>query len=234
MRRSRAIKQFLLDIFYPNRCPCCSKLIPWQDTLCESCRVSMQKPEEGFCTCCGKLPVDCLCGTGLSYDRAVVLTEYEGAARSGILSMKTAESMNFVYACGELLAEEILADEALMGYDLLIPVPMSKRKKRKRMWNPPEKTAYEISMRTNIPMRTDILTDNGMGKTQHSLSAKERADNTDHFSICDVDLNGYRILLCDDVLTTGSTMNRCAALLKEKGAAEVTAVVIASTGWKRK
>lgn len=143
--------------------------------------------------------------------------------------MKTAKSLNFAFACGEMLADRIIAQEILMGYDLLVPVPMSKRKMRQREWNPPEKVAREISRLTNIPLRTDILQDSGTGKTQHQLSAAERAENSARFSICHVDLSGYRILLCDDVLTTGSTMHQCAVLLKQQGAAEVAAVAIATT-----
>ena len=81
-----------------------------------------------------------------------------------------------------------------------------------------------MSSATGIPRRADLLEDTGTGAAQHTLSAKERAANTGHFQIPQTaDLTGYRILLCDDVLTTGSTMNRCAELLKSRGAAVVTA-----------
>lgn len=87
-----------------------------------------------------------------------------------------------------------------------------------------------MSSATGIPLRADLLEDTGTGAAQHTLSAKERAANTGHFQIPQTaDLTGYRILLCDDVLTTGSTMNRCAELLKSRGAAVVTAAAATTT-----
>ena len=80
-----------------------------------------------------------------------------------------------------------------------------------------------MSSATGIPLRADLLEDTGTGAAQHTLSAKERAANTGHFQIPQTaDLTGYRILLCDDVLTTGSTM-------KSRGAAVVTAAAATTT-----
>ncbi len=107
---------------------------------------------------------------------------------------------------------------------------MAKRKKKKRFFNPAEEIAREMSSATGIPLRADLLEDTGTGAAQHTLSAKERAANTGHFQIPQTaDLTGYRILLCNDVLTTGSTMNRCAELLKSRGAAVVTAAAATTT-----
>ncbi len=228
MQQLRTIKQFFLDILYPNRCPCCRQFISWQSYLCDACHAVIDRPTDRFCARCGKLPTECLCGTDLAYDYAIVLTDYI-AARSGILSLKTAESLNFAYACGAMLADRIIARESLMHYDLLVPVPMSKQKKRRRKFNPAEKVAKEIANLTNIPMRSDILVDTNAGKAQHTLSEAARKKNTQRFSIRQTDLTGYRIMLCDDILTTGSTMHQCASLLKQQGAAEVTAIAIAST-----
>ena len=102
-------------------------------------------------------------------------------------------------------------------------------KQRKRCCNPAAVFAREIAAVTRIPYRQDILHDNGTGKTQHTLSAAERHKNVEQFSVALVSLEGMRVLLCDDVLTTGSTMNRCAALLNAQGAAEVAAISMTTT-----
>lgn len=225
----RNVKSFLLDIFYPNFCPCCNKLIPWNAYLCEECTASVMSSHKDYCPFCGKQYQECLCETNLEYDYAIILSEYDGMTRSGILSLKKATSLNFAYFCGEQLGQKIMAHDRLQSYDLIVPVPMEKRKKWQRIIQPSEKIAKEIVLATNIPMRNDILSDNGTGRSQHTLSAKERAKNISQFSICDIDLTGYRIILCDDVLTTGSTMNACAKLLKEKGAEEVAVICPATT-----
>ena len=69
-------------------------------------------------------------------------------------------------------------------------------------------------------------------KIAAALSAAERHKNVEQFSAAPVSLEGMRVLLCDDVLTTGSTMNRCAALLKAQGAAEVAAISMTTTAMK--
>jgi competence protein ComFC len=229
----RKMQMFLLDLIYPNRCPCCNCSISWREYLCEACRQEVTaEPADAFCPLCGKLLRECFCGTGLSYDRAAILTEYTGAARAGVLSMKSAASLHFGRFCGNVLGQRIAEDAVLSGYDLVVPVPMQLRKQRKRCCNPAAVFAREIAAVTRIPYRQDILHDNGTGKTQHTLSAAERHKNVEQFSAAPVSLEGMRVLLCDDVLTTGSTMNRCAALLKAQGAAEVAAISMTTTAMK--
>lgn len=230
MPRGRKLQMFLLDLLYPNCCPCCGKKLKWQAYLCELCQQEVTAyPPEQFCPGCGKPIADCFCGDGLAYDRAVVLSVYAGAGRSGVLSMKSGKSLHFGRFCGDQLGRRIVADPVLSGYDLVMPVPMSRRKLWKRCCNPAAVLAKEIAAVTRIPYKGDLLRDNGTGKVQHTLSAAARRENTAQFSAKPISLKGYRILLCDDVLTTGSTMNRCAALLKAQGAAEVTAVAATTT-----
>lgn len=127
----RKMQMFLLDLLYPNRCPCCNCSISWREYLCEACRQEVTaEPADAFCPLCGKLLRDCFCGTGLSYDRAAILTEYTGAARAGVLSMKSAASLHFGRFCGNVLGQRIAEDVVLSGYDLVVPVPMQLRKQR--------------------------------------------------------------------------------------------------------
>ena len=234
MGLGRKLELFLLDLLYPNACPCCGKSLPWQAYLCETCQTELLAyPADAFCSQCGKPVHDCICGEGLAYDRAVALTVYEGAARKGVLSMKSAVSLQFGRFCGAELGKRILANDALSGYDMVAPVPMSRRKQLKRCCNPAAVLAKEVAAITRIPYRKDLLHDNGTGRQQHTLSAAQRRENTGQFSAGTVSLKGCRILLCDDVLTTGSTMNRGAALLKAQGAAEVAAVAATTTQLKK-
>lgn len=230
LRRGRKCRMAVLDLFYPNRCPCCGTSIPWDSYLCGVCMEQIETSEEAFCPYCGKVSSDCICGTALSYDKAVVLTRYADAARAGVLSLKRASSLQFAWYCGTLLGERICQDPELSGYDAVVPVPMYKRTKRKRCLNPAEALAREIAASTGIPLCVKLLEDNGTGRQQHLLSAKERAENVAQFFLRPgAQLPGRRILLCDDVLTTGSTMNRCAKLLKSIGAEQVAAVAATSS-----
>lgn len=229
MTVSRKIQMFTLDLFYPNRCPCCGASISWDAYLCENCIEDIREPENTFCPGCGKAYRDCICDTDLPYDGALVLTRYAGYGRRGIFSLKDATSLQFGRYAAQELGARILGDETLCSYDMITPVPMAKKKVRRRYCNPAKVFAKELSRVTGIPLATDLLWDDGTGQTQHALSADARMENISQFHAYDQDLTGFRIFLCDDVLTTGSTMRRCAELLKSKGAACVTAVVMTST-----
>ncbi len=230
----RNLRLFLLDLCFPNRCCCCHTLIPWNAFLCESCRMEIQAEQNSFCVGCGKPVENCLCGKSLSYDHAFVLTSYADAGKSGVLSMKSGRSFHFGWYCGQELGKRILQEEEFLRYDLITFVPMEKRKQRKRGCNPAQVLAKEVSRVTKIPLRGDLLYNRGTAKAQHTLSAAERKENVQQFAAYANDLTGYRIFICDDVLTTGSTMNRCAELLKSCGAAEVTALVATSTRMKER
>lgn len=229
MRKSRKLQMYIMDWLYPNRCPCCGKGISWERYICTACESQMEMETDTFCPFCGKAHLSCTCETGDAYDHAVVVTAYDGAARSGVLSMKTGTSLHFGWYCGTVLAEQILHDEALAGYDCIIPVPMAKKKKRQQRINPAQVISKEIARQTGIPLRTDILWNDGKGGVQHRLSAKKRRENVQQFHANPVSLAGYRVILCDDVLTTGNTLHACAELIRACGAEAIAIAVATST-----
>ncbi len=185
-------------------------------------------PDDTLCPGCAKLFSECRCHEA-DYDFGFALAAYGDAARSGILAMKQAKSRAFSWYCAGKLAKKIAENGHFLTYDYVVPVPMQKRKKQERIINPAEIFAREIARLLQIPLRIDLLRDDGTGKAQHTLSARERRKNVAQFSAKDVNLSGKKIFICDDVLTTGSTMDQCAAVLKAKGAAEITAVVETTT-----
>ncbi len=228
MPRARRLGMFLLDIPYPNKCPCCGASIDWNKYVCEKCAVTMPLSPNMLCPRCGKLREKCLCDD-VVWNRAIVYAEYIDHARAGVLSMKKAENKQFAWECAKSVSKIILDDAELMGYDRIMAVPMGRRKLRKRHINPATVFAKEIARLTAIPYEEGILTDDDSGATQHTLSAAERHKNVNQFHINDVDLTGFRIILCDDVLTTGSTLNRCAQLLQKKGASKICIITETTT-----
>lgn len=233
MKPKRKVKQFLLDLAYPNTCPCCNQLINWNQYVCDNCAWSAFPQKFDTCSHCGKLQENCMCGENLYYDRAFTLGEYENRMRDGILSLKLARSKNFAYACGEKLAEKISMAENFPSVDRIIPVPMERKKKRKRLLQPSLLVAEEISTFLGIPVEKEWLLDNGTGKSQHTLSAKERQKNVTQFYLKeDIDCKGKHIILVDDILTTGSTLNYCSQLLKEAGVKMITIAVPAVTPFR--
>lgn len=219
--------RFIADIFFPNRCPLCFDFISWDEFVCSRCAEELKPFPEELCPKCGK--AECFCDT-ISYDRAFVCFYYEGKAKNGILSLKDGHKEFGIYT-GNLLGERI-ADSKLKA-DAVVPVPMSDESYKKRRYNQAEVIAESIAEINGIPLLTDLLYKN-KSAVQHTLTKAERLENTDAFGIKSrLKTDNMKIILCDDVITTGSTMNKCAALLKEMGAAEVYAAAAATTKLKK-
>lgn len=173
-----------------------------------------------YCHRCGK--VTCICRhKKLYYNRTVIACRYDHAAVPAILKLKTSRNLNFADFSGEILAERFRNAEYGKA-DMIIPVPMHPSKERIRGYNQAALIARKMAALLNLPCREDILY-KSRSVSQHMLNAQQRAKNTESFGIHNISVKDMHIILCDDVLTTGNTMNRCAELLISAGAARVTA-----------
>ncbi len=191
------------------------------------CQDILKPFPDDICNGCGKVP--CCCDK-VFYEKAFLCFYYEGLAINGIFSLKDGHK-EFGYYIGRLLGNKIM--ESNLNADAVIPVPMSSDSYRKRRYNQAEVIAKEISKINHIPLFTDILY-KSKSSVQHSLKANERIENTNAFYHKGSNLiNNMKIILCDDVITTGSTINKCAELLKELGAAEVYTAVGTTTKLKK-
>ncbi|MGN0593460.1 MAG: ComF family protein [Ruminococcus sp.] len=225
--------RFCLDLVYPNRCPCCGAFLPWYELLCRSCTEKVFVDPEQFCRKCGKAKTECMCAVLPAYDEVMVLSYYEAEAKTGLIALKASANRNFGWYAGEMIGRRILENPDWMMTDGIVPVPMSPGKRLLRGYNQAEVIARGISSVTQIPVLKNCLKKHG-GQTQHLLNARQRAENTEAFQSAGRDLHGYRLILCDDILTTGSTMNRCAEILKACGAEVVFAAAAATTCRNRK
>ncbi len=223
-------EKFIQDIFFPNRCPFCDKFVRWDKLACEECLIKLPFVNEKVCPSCGK--EQCICSNNLYYDKCHTVCFYEGIAREGVIALKTKNAINAAEIFADFLSGKIACDGEI--YDMIVPVPMSNRKKAERGYNQAEEIAKFISQRTKIPLNRNILSKNDNGIEQHTLNVKERALNAkDEFFINEsVKLDGKKIILCDDVITTGSTLNECARLLKGLGAQKIVGAVAATTSLK--
>lgn len=224
------IEKFIQDIFFPNRCPFCDKFVRWDKLSCEECLIKLPFVDERVCPLCGK--EQCICSKGLYYDKCYTVCFYEGIARDGIIALKTKNAINAAEIFADFLSGKIACDEET--YDMIIPVPMSNGKKAERGYNQAEEIAKFISQRTKIPLNSNILSKKGGNIEQHALNAEERALNAknEFFIKENVNLNDKKIILCDDVITTGNTLNECAKLLKSLGALKIICAVAATTSLK--
>ena len=114
---------------------------------------------------------------------------------------------------------------------VIVPVPLHARRLRERGYNQSDLLARELSRGTDVPLETRMLRRTRNTPPQVSMTAPaERRRNIEGAFDCTSGVNGKRVLLIDDVVTTGSTMSACAAPLKEAGVASVLGLALARQG----
>lgn len=224
-------KEMLIDLIFPNRCPFCGKVIHWSRYCCEDCYTQAEWinfDNVSVCRRCGHYV--CECDKELIYyDRCFFAASYSDEnVKNAVLALKYKQSKNAAVLFSQRLFE-LLKNEGYTNIDCIVPVPMNRKKQRRRGYNQAEILAGYMSELLGVPVRTDLLGKRYSLETQHSRTAEERktAAETEYFSL-DNKLNGENVLLCDDIFTTGSTVNRCAKLLKSIGATSVTTAVCAA------
>lgn len=226
-------KEFFADIFLPNRCPFCDKVIMWDLYCCDECFENAEWLDSEYpdiCRKCGRMI--CICDTGrVKYDFCCCAGSYDNKLiKKAVLSLKYDHSGNAAAIFARRLAG-LLRSDGRDNFDFIVPVPMNKLKELKRGANHSELLAKALSDELHIPVDASLLKKRYSFDSQHSRhrSERERSVYKEYCADSGKSLNGEKILLCDDIMTTGSTINRCSELLKEMGASEITAAVCAET-----
>ncbi len=223
----------LLAIFFPERCVFCGAVIPAGDELCPACREEETRERIAPPTCpfCGRRAADCTCQRRQRlYDRCVSAYRYHGAVRGGILRLKRKGKPETARFFAKRLAADIRREYGGVHFDGIIPVPLSRSVLKTRGYNPALWLAQELSAQLLIPV-TDGLVKLYETRPQKELCAGERSGNLLGVFDC---REGFspdrrRFLLVDDVVTTGSTLEECAKMLKIYGAVQVLAATAAAT-----
>ncbi|MBU3741365.1 MAG: ComF family protein [Candidatus Kapabacteria bacterium] len=155
---------------------------------------------------------------------ALVAIDQEGAALALVHALKYGGRSTLAAACGRVLGE-VMSDRGVTC-DAVVPVPIHRARYRERGYNQAERIASGVATAMDIPLR-DVLRRTRYTGTQTSLNAITRRSNVAGSIVATQRLSGQRILLVDDVLTTGSTLQACAIPLIEAGARHVTVATIA-------
>ncbi len=212
---------FLADLLFPNRCGCCGEIIAYDAYFCDACAEAL----EGLRTSADAWEA-LHAGEEFPWERAFSVYAYRGAARSGVLAMKDG-SRNFGISTGELLADEVRQTLMPEQIGCVTWVPIGRRRRRAQGYAHAELLGKSLAKALARPARGDLLTERDSALRQHQLNAEERKLFAERFQHTRRSLKGQTVLLCDDVLTTGNTLKRCASLLREAGAAHVYAAVAA-------
>lgn len=207
----------LLDLLYPPRCVFCRKLLKkGEHSVCGKCREELPYTRNG-----GEQPGD-------FFSVCVAPLYYEGTVRESILRYKFKEATGYAQVYGALVAE-CIRDNLKGRYDLISWVPLSSRRYKERGYDQAMLLALAAALElgdvavSTLEKHRDVARQSSMGSAE-----KRRANISGVYRLADPELiNGKRILLIDDIVTTGSTLSECARILRQSGAKEVLCAAIA-------
>ena len=225
----------LLDALYPLECAGCGGA---GKVICDKCAEELPELVPPYCRVCAAYGDSELCrtcaGSGRQFDGVRAPFRYEGSIRQAILALKYGGIRAAAPQLGDMLADYLQANP-LPG-DVLAPVPMHASRRRERGYNQAELMARRVADRRGIVYQGDLLVRTRRVDAQAGMAdATRRAANVaDSVAVSHRScVNGQRIILVDDVVTTGSTLDICAAALKEAGAASVWCLTLAVAGGDR-
>jgi ComF family protein len=226
-----AILRVALDAILPPRCLSCGEVVGEAGVLCGACwreiafiappfcaRCGLPFPHEatGICAACAAAPPH--------FDRARAVFRYDAASRKLVIAFKHADKTHTAPAYGAWMRRagvELVADA-----DLLVPVPLHWTRLFRRRYNQSALLAYAIDRAKVAP---DLLVRRRRTASQGHLGRGARSRNVAHaFALRPgAVVEGKRIVLIDDVMTTGATVGECARVLRRAGAARVDVLTLA-------
>jgi competence protein ComFC len=226
------------SLFYPPMCVVCSGNVGVQEYLCADCLAKAPRIKPPFCEKCSEQFLGAITGSfscancahrRLYFDAAVSAYRSRGIVRRLVHQFKYGRQFHLRHPLADWLGET-LHDPRLRDrrFDIMVPVPLHPARERERGFNQAELLAELLSRKASIPVRS-ALERIRYTTTQTAFDRAERMENLrDAFRLRQkMHVQDLRVLLIDDVLTTGSTLSECARVLRKAGAVSVHAATAA-------
>lgn len=235
------LKDDLLDCIYPQSCPICKKpLNQGEKDICSICWMNLAILPHSFCPYCKSFFEEddsvfkhgCVLLTR-SADRKILavrsLGTFDDYYKTLIHRVKYDKKIPLGKRLARRLGEQAAKERDFLNCDLVIPVPLYRARKRDRGFNQSEILAEGISKALNVTVSGDILKRTKNTKDQTNLNAEQRKENVRNaFAVTQPEkVMGRKVILVDDVMTTGATLNECARMLLDAEAIRVFAVTLA-------
>jgi ComF family protein len=210
------ILKFLIDFIYPRKCGFCGRKINERYT-CRKCTNIIEYYHE---------KVDIYAKQEEKCDMVISAISYDGFIKDKVLQYKFRNAKYLAPSFADILLPKV--DKYCAGFDFIIAVPISSKRLRERGYNQSDLIAKYLSRFAKIQYKKDILVKIKNNLRQSELNLNERKENVkDAYSIKNIEvIKGKKIILVDDIYTTGATLNECAKLLKGVGAQKIIGITL--------
>ncbi len=222
MKKFDIVKNFLkkiIAIILPNRCLSCNKFIAESEFFCEIHKNQLEFTNNSQ-------------DKNIYFDSLEAIFFYNKLISEIIFNLKYYDQSHLKRKIGELMAKNL--EGKIADFDLIIPVPLHKKRLKERKFNQSALLCKEIiKFHKNLKFYPNLLLRTKYNKPQARLSQKERQQNLTNSFIVNKKYENFikdkKILIIDDVFTTGTTLQNCCEALKNAGCKEIKAAVIAKT-----
>ncbi len=216
-----------LEMLFPSKCVGCGAV---GSLICDDCLQGAQRASSGMCRRCSvSLRQGNLCDLCAADPPPITnmkpIFEFSGVIREAVHSLKYKDIRALAPVLGEIMAD--LGQPGRTKPDLIVPVPSHPRRMRERGYNQAELLARQYAIKVGTPISTTAVARIVDTPRQVDLPASQRVRNTRGAFKASPEVRDQRILLIDDVMTTGSTLQECARALKTAGAERVDALTLA-------
>ena len=240
------VRAALLSVAFPAECRICEQLLtaPTRIPICNACLDSFQPISGRICDVCG-MPAEPATAVGEStficrlcvnvkdrtyaFDRQRSWSFYEGAMVRAILLLKFENIAPLGGLFARLLADVVAKGGPQFEADVVVPVPLHRQRERERGYNQAALIAKPLAKRLGMPCKSVLLTRIRPRPDKHILSMEERWESVRGAFATrpGSQIDNLRVLLLDDVMTTGATLDSCAKTLRDAGARSVVGVTVA-------
>lgn len=221
------IKESFTSKLLPRRCPLCGRMIGASEMICGTCSDELVTLEPPRCECCGRDFYECVCpDEGFWFDRCTAPFVYTKSARNGVRRLKFKGDTGTAGFFARRMAAVVKQEYANYDIAFVACVPTHRSDWEEKGYNHAALIAKNVANDLELKFVGSMLQKTRKNEKQHTLNRAERQRNVrGAYRVTRSELvAGRTILLCDDVSTTGSTLNECARVLKAAGAKRVLCV----------
>lgn len=233
MTEPKSIVSRLLDILLPRTCCVCGRRLSMKEhILCADCDTSM--PRTHYVKDSRSNVMAQLFWHLIPIEHAVSLFFYKSGSKTAsvVYKLKYGDRPDIGEYMGKLLAYELETENLLDDVDVIVPVPLTRARRRQRGYNQSEMIAHGIAQVCGKPVMPDVLIRTAFTESQTSKDRWQRMSNVKNVFQCQHPdlIRGKHVLVVDDIVTTGATARECSEILVQSGA---RCISIASLGFTK-